>query len=146
VKGKKFHATTAQAAIWFDGKTMWTYMKNSDEVNISHPSSKQLQAMNPYNFINIYKKGYKMEMTKGKGIYTIHLTADNSQQHIEEMYLSVSSSNYHLKEVKMAYGHGQGKKNWNTYTITSIRQKALADACFAFQQKDFPTAEVIDLR
>jgi len=146
VKGKKFHAATAQAAIWFDGKTMWTYMKNSDEVNITHPSQKQLQVMNPYNFINIYKKGYMMEMTKEKGAYKIHLTATDSQQHIEEMYITVNTSNYHLKEVKMSHGRGQGKKGWNTYTITSLRQKSLVDSSFAFQSKDFPTAEVIDLR
>ena len=146
IKGNKFQATTPQAIVWYNGKTMWTYMKNSDEVNISHPSSKQLEAMNPYNFINIYKKGYKMEMTKEKGAYKIHLTASGSQQHIEEMYLTVNSANYHLKEVKMAYGRSQGKKNWNTYTITNLKQKPLADACFAFQSKDFPTAEVVDLR
>ena len=51
IKGKKFHATTAQATIWFDGKTQWTYMKNNDEVNISNPTESQLAAINPYNFI-----------------------------------------------------------------------------------------------
>ena len=53
VKGKKFHATTPVATIWFDGKTQWTYMKNNDEVNISTPTEAQLQAINPYNFINL---------------------------------------------------------------------------------------------
>ena len=48
IKGKKFHATTAQATIWFDGKTQWTYMKNNDEVNISNPTESQLAAINPY--------------------------------------------------------------------------------------------------
>jgi outer membrane lipoprotein-sorting protein len=30
IKGRKFHATTPQAIVWFDGKTQWTYMKNND--------------------------------------------------------------------------------------------------------------------
>ena len=34
VKGNKFHATTPDATIWFDGKTQWTYMKGNDEVNM----------------------------------------------------------------------------------------------------------------
>jgi outer membrane lipoprotein-sorting protein len=35
VKGKKFHATTPQASIWFNGKTQWTYLTRNDEVNVS---------------------------------------------------------------------------------------------------------------
>ena len=45
VKGNKFHATTPDATIWFDGKTQWTYMKGNDEVNISNPTEAQLQAI-----------------------------------------------------------------------------------------------------
>ena len=58
IKGKKFHATTPKAIVWFDGKTMWTYMKDNEEVNVSNPTEAQLQAINPYNFINLYKNGY----------------------------------------------------------------------------------------
>ena len=64
IKGKKFHASTPQAIIWFDGKTQWTYMKQNDEVNVSSPSEEELQAINPYNFINIYKKGFKLSAKK----------------------------------------------------------------------------------
>ena len=64
VKGKKFHATTPQAIVWFDGKTQWTYMKNNDEVNVTTPTEAQLQAINPYNFINLYKNGYTATLNK----------------------------------------------------------------------------------
>ena len=47
VKGNKFHATTPDATIWFDGKTQWTYMKSNDEVNVSTPTEAQLQAIHP---------------------------------------------------------------------------------------------------
>ena len=58
IKGRKFHASTPEAIVWFDGKTQWTYMKNNDEVNVSNPTEAELQAINPYNFINIYKQGF----------------------------------------------------------------------------------------
>ena len=51
VKGRMFTATTPMATLWFDGKTLWTYMSNNDEVNVTTPSESQLQVMNPYNFI-----------------------------------------------------------------------------------------------
>ena len=57
IKGRKFQAATPQASIWFDGKTQWTYLKKNDEVNIATPSVEEQQAINPYNFINMYKNG-----------------------------------------------------------------------------------------
>ena len=75
IKGKKFHASTPQAIIWLDGKTQWTYMKQNDEVNVSNPSEADLQAINPYNFINIYKKGFKLSSKKVNNSYEVHLKA-----------------------------------------------------------------------
>ena len=81
IKGKKFHATTAQATIWFDGKTQWTYMKNNDEVNISNPTESQLAAINPYNFIYLYKKGYNYTMEKKGGNFVVNLKATGKKHH-----------------------------------------------------------------
>ena len=50
IKGNKFHATTPQAVVWYNGKTQWSYMKKTDEVNISNPNEAQQMSMNPYNF------------------------------------------------------------------------------------------------
>ena len=60
VKGNKFNARTQQAIVWYDGKTQWTYVKSSQEVNIRTPTEAQQQSMNPYKFINIYKNGFKL--------------------------------------------------------------------------------------
>lgn len=62
IKGNKFNARTPQAIVWFNGKTQWSYLKKTNEVNISTPTQAQQMAMNPYTFINIYKTGYKMNM------------------------------------------------------------------------------------
>ena len=51
IKGRKFHADTNEATVWFDGKTQWTYVKQNDEVNVNNPTAADLQAINPYNFI-----------------------------------------------------------------------------------------------
>ena len=140
VKGRKFHATTPVATMWFDGKTMWTYMKKNDEVNVTTPSDSELQAFNPYNFINMYKKGYKYSMTTADKSYQVHLTATGSKK-ISEMFITVDKSSYQPSEVKML----QGKK-WTTFTISNLKKVAMADSEFRFNSKDYPTAEVIDLR
>lgn len=142
VKGKKFQATTAMATVWFDGKTMWTYMKNNEEVNITTPNDEQLQRINPYNFINLYKKGYDITMSKSSTAYTVHLTtqAQNSNK-IQELFITVDKKSYHPTQVKML----QGKK-WTTFDISNLKAQKLADSIFTFNAKDFPSAEVIDLR
>ena len=30
IKGNKFHATTPQAVVWYNGKTQWSYMKKTE--------------------------------------------------------------------------------------------------------------------
>ena len=50
---------TAKATVWFNGKTQWSYMPSTNEVNVSTPNEVQQAAMNPYTFINMYKSGYK---------------------------------------------------------------------------------------
>ena len=57
VKGNKFYAYTPASVVWYDGRTQWTYMKKSQEVNISTPTEAQQQSMNPYKFLYIYKNG-----------------------------------------------------------------------------------------
>ena len=141
IKGKKFYATTPQAKIWFDGKTQWTYMSNNDEVNISNPTEAQLQAINPYNFINLYKRGYTYTMNTAGANYVVHLTANSPSKKISEVFITVNKKSYEPMQVKML----QGKK-WTTFDITSIKKQNIADSQFRFNSADFPKAEVIDLR
>ena len=141
VKGNKFHATTADATIWFDGKTQWTYMKGNDEVNISNPTEAQLQAINPYNFIHIYKKGYKMSAKKVENSYEVHLVPTDKNRKIQEMYIIVDRNSYHPTHVKM-----KQKDKWSTIIISQLKTATLSDDLFQFNSKDFPKTEIIDLR
>ena len=141
VKGGKFNARTPQAIVWFNGKTQWTYMKKNNEVNISTPTQAQQQMMNPYTFINVYKTGYKMSSTKAGGSYEVHLVAQNQKRSIQEMYVTVNSKTYVPSRVKMKHNG-----RWYTVTISNFSAKKLSDSLFAFNSKDYPSAEVIDLR
>ena len=140
IKGNKFNARTQQAIVWFDGKTQWTYMKSSQEVNISTPTEAQPQSMNPYKFINIYKNGFKLDMKNVSGGWQIHLYATNQKRTIKEMYITIGR-NYLPQTIKMRQSNG-----WTTIKVSNFKAKKLSDATFRFNSKDFPNAEVIDLR
>lgn len=141
VKGAKFRTTLPQATVWFDGKTQWTYVKNNDEVNINTPTEGELQAINPYNFINIYKSGYSFSMTTAGNSHRIHLTATDKSRQIQEMYITVNKSTCVPSNIRMRQG-----ANWSDISISQFKKANLGDAAFRFNQKDYPTAEIIDLR
>ena len=141
VKGKMFHASTPMATMWFDGKTQWTYLKKNNEVSVTNPTETQLQAINPYNFINMYKKGFKYTMTSSATTYHVHLTATDATRKVQELFIVVDKKANTPQEVKMR----QGSK-WTTFVISNLKAGHLSDTEFQFSSKDFPTAEVIDLR
>ena len=140
IKGNKFTASTTQANVWYDGKTMWTYVKNTQEVNISNPTEAQQQSMNPYKFLTIYKNGFNLGMTTLSSGWKIHLTAANQQRSIKEMYITVDK-NYYPKEIRMRQNNG-----WTTIKVSGFKVRSLSDSAFRFNAKDYPKAEVIDLR
>lgn len=47
IKGNKFNARTPEAIVWYNGKTQWTYMKKTNEVNVSNPTQAKQMSMNP---------------------------------------------------------------------------------------------------
>ncbi len=140
VKGNMFCAESQQFIIWYDGKTQWTYNKQAEEVNVSTPNSAQQQTMNPYNFIHIYKNGYKLSHTATAGGNVVRLIASDAKKSIKEMKITVSKQ-YVPTKVEM-----RTDKGWSTITLSQFKSRKLADSTFKFSSKDYPNAEVIDLR
>ena len=141
IKGNKFQATTPDGSVWYNGKTQWAYMTDTEEVNVSTPTDAQQAQMNPYKFITLYQKGYDLSMKTLTGAYEIHLKAKDAKQSIKEMYITVNSKTYLPSLVKMQQG---GK--WSTISISNFKAQNLSDALFTFNPKQYPDAEVIDLR
>lgn len=141
VKGKMFHATTPMATMWFDGKTLWTYMSKNEEVNVTNPSEAQLQVLNPYNFVNMYKEGYDFTMTQSTSAFIVHLTATDQSRRVKEMFITIDKKSYAPMEMKLLQ-----KQKWTSFVISNLTTTKLSDSEFRFNSKDFPTAEVIDLR
>lgn len=141
IKGTMYNARTPQAIVWYNGKTMWTYLKQNEEVNVTTPSKTKQQMMNPYAFINLYRSGYKMSLKSSGSEHTVHLTATGGNKGISEMYITVNKSTYVPSQVKMKQGG-----SWTTIKVSNFKAKNLSDNTFTFNSKEFPSAEVIDLR
>lgn len=140
IKGNKFYAHTPEATVWFNGKTQWTYMKATNEVNVTTPNEAKQAQMNPYKFITIYKSGYNLSMKSQGSAYHVYMTAQNKKRSIQELYITIGK-NHIPSQVKMRQG-----ENWTTINISNLKAKDQSDAIFNFKAKDFPKAEIIDLR
>ena len=141
LKGNKFQVTTPHSIIWYNGKTQWSYLKSTEEVNVSTPTAAQQLQMSPYRFINMYKTGYNLGLTdKGKA-YWVHLTAQNPKNSVPEIYILIDKKTSHPETIKMHRG-----KEWTTVTVRNFKAGRLADSVFTFNAKEFPHAEVVDLR
>ena len=64
MKGDKFLLETEGVTTWFDGRTQWSYLASSDEVNVSEPTLEELQSINPYSWLSLYKQDYKLKVAK----------------------------------------------------------------------------------
>lgn len=141
IKGNMFHAATSDAIVWYNGKTQWSYLKKTNEINVNTPTEAQQMRMNPYKFITMYKKGYNMGITDKGSNYWIHLTAQNKSGAVQEFYICVNKKTYKLSQIRMRQG-----SEWTDISISNFKTKKLSNAQFTFNVKDFPNAEVIDLR
>lgn len=139
VKGNKFCATTPGATVWYDGRTQWTYVKANNEVNVTTPTAEKQQMMNPYTFLTLYKRGYALSMKRTGKVSQVCMKATTKKQ-IKEMYITIDAQ-YRPTQVRMNNGKG-----WTTISILSFQAKNLSDNIFRFNSKDYPKAEVIDLR
>ena len=146
LKGNQFCLNSGGIQSWFDGKTQWSYLESSEEVNVSNPTPEELQTINPYALLSIYKNGYnyKYAGTKsrnGKQGFEVILTPENKQD-ITSITLFVSQT-YQPLYIKVE----QSNKSANEIIVTSYQtNQPLDNATFKFDKKKFPNAEVIDLR
>lgn len=141
IKGHMFQASVAKAIVWYNGKTQWSYMKSTNEVNITTPTEAKRMKMNPYTFITMYKSGYNMTAKTSGNNYVVHLTAQNKNRSVKELYVTVNRNTYIPVQVRMLEG-----TTWSTINIKNFKTKKLPNSMFTFNAKDFPSAEVIDLR
>ena len=146
LKGNQFYLNSGGIQSWFDGKTQWSYLESSEEVNVSNPTPEELQTINPSALLSIYKNGYnyKYAGTKsrnGKQGFEVILTPENKQD-ITSITLFVSQT-YQPLYIKVE----QSNKSANEIIVTSYQtNQPLDNATFKFDKKKFPNAEVIDLR
>lgn len=147
IQGGKFKISSDALTTWFDGRTQWTLLKGSDEVNVSKPTEAELQQINPYTFVNLYKEGYNLKLApttyQGKACHEVRLVAQNKNNAIQLLIAVIDKQTHLPYSIRIKDNRGE----WTRIRVSGLRtHRKWNDATFKFDEKQHPGIEVIDLR
>ena len=148
LKGDKYRLEIAGQEIICDGKTIWTFLKSEDEVQISEPENEE-GSINPTNIFTIYESGFKYKFYKetsqaGIAIEQINLYPVNANdKSYHTVRLSIDKNKKQLISIRIFSKDGSEY----TYKIKKLTTNLpVEDSHFTFKSSDYPDVEVIDMR
>lgn len=124
LKGDKFVLEAGGVTTWFDGRTQWSYLVSSDEVNVSEPTADELQSLNPYAWLSLYRNGYRAEVGKMNNsresalYYKVILAATDKRRDVQSIVLHVSRKDY--RPVRIICSSGEESRP--TLSLPPVRQ------------------------
>lgn len=146
-KGKKFRVNMSGQEIFCDGKTIWTYLEDANEVQISKFDPKTME-INPSEIFRIYEKGfmhkYGGQVSRGgKTLDIVELTPTDKNKGFFKVKLAIDKLANKIKEMSVYSKSGL----ITTYVINKFYPNvAVNESYFKFNPKDKPGVIEIDLR
>ncbi|HQE11402.1 MAG TPA: outer membrane lipoprotein carrier protein LolA [Flavipsychrobacter sp.] len=147
MKGVKYRVTMGDQEIICDGKTQWTFVKQSNEVQVSNYNPSEATVSPTKLFTNFYDKEYTYtyggsKTFAGKSVNIIEMVPKSSAKQFKKVLLAFDKSN-------TITGGEVFEKNGNQYhyEVSGFTPNAaVTDASFIFDTKKHPGVEVVDLR
>ena len=148
-KGKMFRLTVMESETWFNGKTLWNYIPDVNEVNVSEPDQEDDVILNnPFHIFKSYETRFKYsflgELSEGGNvIYEIDLIPIDLDLEYSRIRIRILKNSMELLSAKYF------RKDGNHYLIeisNFITNLNLPDSHFSFNITEHPGVEVIDLR
>lgn len=146
VKGNKFYLRCGGIETWFDGRTQWSYVEQNEEVNVSEPAPEEVQSVNPYALVTMYREGFNYEyagktVRNGKQGQEVRLTPETEQE-LKSVTLCVDAG---ARPIYIGIELRNGTRQ--EFLVRSyLTRQNLPDSAFRFDKAKYPRAEVIDLR
>lgn len=147
VKGQKYRLKTGGQEIFNNGKEVSTYIKETNEVNISdyEPSENDLNPAKVYTFD---KKGFRytfLEEVKEAGeVYeVVELSPEKKGTQVSKVKIKVNKKDKSVKSWVITDKNG---KRQSFKVIKFMPNLSVDDKYFAFDKTKYPGVEVNDLR
>jgi outer membrane lipoprotein-sorting protein len=145
MKGNMYRIEVMDVINYFDGKVIYTYMPDVEEVNIKNPEEEQEDFLNPTILFDVHNQKFTQKLVEEKGGKAyIELTPKNPHKQIKFIGLWIDTTTDTVEKVT-SFGKDD---NDIIITIKSLKKpdKELDETFFRFNAKDHPGVELIDLR
>lgn len=145
LSGDKFYWTTPAMTVWYNGQLQWAYVKATEEVNLTEPTPAEIASINPYTLITTYKQNFNVKALKAKNSQqrVAELTPKKKGTQIDRVVLTVNASTWTPQSFQIYYSD----RTHSTIALSQlVTGQNFPDATFVFNKKQYPKAEVIDLR
>lgn len=148
-KGEMFRLNILETETWFNGKTLWNFLPDVNEVNISEPDQEDDVILNnPFHLFKSYETRFKYGFLGEKRIgdevvYEIDLIPVELNVDYSRIRINISKKNLELLSAQYY------KKDGNHYLIevsTLSTNIDHPDSYFSFDVNEHPGVEVVDLR
>lgn len=147
IKDKKYRISIMGTDSYFDGKTRYVFLKDSEEINISEPDEEDSALANPGKIFELYKTGFNYSIHKqykkeGINIVEIKLVPTTEKDY-SYVVLVVNKDKYNVISFSTIGKDGEDVvlKMINLETTHDFK-----DSHFILDTKQFPDAEIIDMR
>ena len=130
-----------------DGKSQWTYVKKNKEVELTDVDNSN-ESLNPAQIFTIYEKGYKYvyngdAKVDGKLCQVIDLTPEDEKKPFFKIRLSIDKVK---KQISSAMIFDKNGSRYNYVIRTFTPNVKVSESTFTFDKKNYPGAELVDLR
>ncbi|MCH5235420.1 MAG: outer-membrane lipoprotein carrier protein LolA [Muribaculaceae bacterium] len=142
--GNKFNVTLPDVEVWYNGKDLYTYNKNTNETTVVVPSPEELSESNPLTYVTNASKTYNVTFStvKKNGMDVLELTPKKKGE-IKRITLTLRKSDSIPEKIVVEPSSG----NPITAEITSFKAVGnLSSSDFEYPESKFSKVEVIDLR
>jgi len=150
LKNKKYKLSIPQMGLQVtcDGKTIWTYMVNSNEVSIANLDESTEDLMDPAKIFTIYERGfnysYAGESVEGVvSVYNIDLTPQKPTGEMQKIQIQIDKQKMLIRGAKMT---GKDGNKYNVLVSEFKTDGVYKDLDFVFDPKQYKGIEVVDMR
>jgi len=150
VKGSKFKLDIPGNSIVCDGKTIWAFNKDANEVTVKNFDANNEDQLNPSKIFTMYETGYKYKYEKEEKVGTAichvitlfpSIKPEKKKFHTVKIYVDKTKKQVAKLVMMMKDGSTQ------SYDIKTFKANAeIADNVFVFDLKPFKADQITDER